>query len=93
VNKLRTTELLTCRVLTEKLDDKGAKLEHIPRKSLERLAQKIGVSKSSARTATQLLKRSVKVGVRCAASARIIVGVSSTKQLIEKIFRCRGTAF
>jgi hypothetical protein len=43
-------------VLTEeKLDDKGARLEHTPRKSLKYLAQKTGVSKSSVRTATQLL--------------------------------------
>jgi hypothetical protein len=64
VNKLRTTRLLIDkkqkhkrRVLTEeKLDDIGARLEHTPRKSLKRLAQEVGVSKSSARTATQLLK-------------------------------------
>jgi hypothetical protein len=43
-------------VLTEKLDDKGARLEHTHRKSLKRLAQETGVPKSSARTATQLLK-------------------------------------
>jgi hypothetical protein len=43
-------------VLTqEKLDDIGARLEHTPRKSLKHLAQS-GVSKSSARTATKLLK-------------------------------------
>jgi hypothetical protein len=36
-------------VLTEeKLDDVGARLEHIPRKSLKRLAQETGVSRSSA---------------------------------------------
>jgi hypothetical protein len=60
VNKLRTMGLLTdkeqkhkCRVLTEE------KLEAIrarPRKSLKCLAQETGVSKPSARTATQLLK-------------------------------------
>jgi hypothetical protein len=33
-----------------------ARLEHTPRKSVKRLAQETGVSKSSARTATQLLK-------------------------------------
>jgi hypothetical protein len=45
------------RVLTEKLDDIGARLEHrTPRIALKRLAQETGVSKSSARTATQLLK-------------------------------------
>jgi hypothetical protein len=44
-------------VLTEeKLDDIGARLEQAPRKSLQRLAQEIGVQKSSARGATQLLK-------------------------------------
>jgi hypothetical protein len=44
-------------VLTEeKLNDIGARLEHTPRKSLKHLAQEAGVSKSSARTATQLLK-------------------------------------
>jgi hypothetical protein len=44
------------RVLTEeKLDDKGARLEYTPRKSLKCLAQKTGVTRSSARTATELL--------------------------------------
>jgi hypothetical protein len=44
-------------VLTEdKLDDIGARLEYAPRKSLKCLAQVTGVSKSSARRATQLLK-------------------------------------
>jgi transposase len=64
VNKLRTTGLLrdkiqkhNRRVFTEeKLVDIGARLEHTPRKSLKRLAQETGVSKFSARTATQLLK-------------------------------------
>jgi hypothetical protein len=63
VNKLRSMGLLIDkkqkhkgRVLTEKLDDIGARLEHTPRKSLKRLAQEIGVSKSCARRATQLLK-------------------------------------
>jgi hypothetical protein len=66
VNKLRTTGLLIdkkqkykCRVLTEeKLDDIGARFVHAPRKSLKRLAQETGVSKSSARMVTQLLKPS-----------------------------------
>jgi hypothetical protein len=45
------------RVLTEeKLDDRGARSEHTPRISLQRLAQETGVSKGSARRATQLLK-------------------------------------
>jgi hypothetical protein len=52
-------------VLTEeKLDDIGATLEYTPRKSLKRLAQETGVSKSSTRTATQLLNfRSYKIRV------------------------------
>jgi hypothetical protein len=64
VNKLRTTGLLVDKkqkhkrlVLAEKkLDDIGARLQHTPRKSVKRLAQETGVSKSSPRTATQLLK-------------------------------------
>jgi hypothetical protein len=56
LNKLRETRLLIDkkqkhkrRVLTEKkLDDIGTRLEHTPRKSLKRLAQETGVSKSSA---------------------------------------------
>jgi hypothetical protein len=62
VSKLRITGFLIDkkqkrkrRVLTEKLHDTGARLEHTPRKSLKRLAQETGVSKSSA---TQLLKPS-----------------------------------
>jgi hypothetical protein len=63
VNTIRSTGLLIYkkqkqkrRVLTdEKLDDTGARLEHAPRKSLKRLAQDTGVSKSSAKTATKLL--------------------------------------
>jgi hypothetical protein len=65
VNKLTTAGLLidkkqkhNRRVLSEKLDVKGARHEHTPRKSLTRLAQETRVSKSSARTATQLLKPS-----------------------------------
>jgi hypothetical protein len=65
VNKLRTAGLLIDkkqkhkrRVLTEKLHDIVARLEHTPRKSLKRLAQETGVLKSSASTATQLLKPS-----------------------------------
>jgi hypothetical protein len=66
VNTLITTGLLIakkqkhkCRVFTEeKLDDIGGRLEyiHTPRKSLKRLAQKAGVSKSSARTALLKLR-------------------------------------
>jgi hypothetical protein len=66
INKLRTTWFLIDRkqkrkrrVLTEeKLDPIGARLEHTPVKSLKGLAQETGVPKSSARTATQLLKPS-----------------------------------
>jgi hypothetical protein len=43
------------RVLTWKLDDIGARLEHAPRKSLKYLAQETGVSESSTRMRTQLL--------------------------------------
>jgi hypothetical protein len=63
VNKLRTMGLLLDmkknlkrRELTEKLYDTGARLEHTPRKSLNRLVQETEMSKSSARTATLLLK-------------------------------------
>jgi hypothetical protein len=63
VNNLRETGSLRDKrnelkrqVLTEeKLDDIGARLENSPRKSLKRLAQEAGVSKSSARNATKLL--------------------------------------
>jgi hypothetical protein len=40
----------------EELDAIGTRLEYTPRKSLKRLAQETGVSKSSARSTTQLLK-------------------------------------
>jgi hypothetical protein len=64
VNKLRSTGLLIYnkrkhkrRVLTEeKSDDIGARLEHTPRKSLKRLAQGTGVSRSSGEMATHVLK-------------------------------------
>jgi hypothetical protein len=66
VNKLRTTGLLIDkkqkhkrRTLTvEKLDDIRARFENTSRKSLKCLAQETGVSKSSARTTTQLRKPS-----------------------------------
>jgi hypothetical protein len=35
---------------------RGVRLEHTPRKSIKHLAQETGVSKSNARTETQLLK-------------------------------------
>jgi hypothetical protein len=42
----------------DKLEDIGARLQHTPRKSLKRLAQGTGVSKSRARKATQMPKLS-----------------------------------
>jgi hypothetical protein len=39
-----------------KLVDQGGRLQHTPRKSVICLAQETGVSQSSARSATQLLK-------------------------------------
>jgi hypothetical protein len=62
VSKRRSTGLLMDskqkhkrRVLTEeKLDDMAARFEHAPRKSLKLLAQETGVSKPSAKRATQL---------------------------------------
>jgi hypothetical protein len=67
VNILRSTGLLINKkkkhkrqILTEeKVDDIGAILEHTPRKSPKRLAQKAGLSKSSARRAAQLQKLSL----------------------------------
>jgi hypothetical protein len=64
-NKLGITGLLVdkkqkrkCGVFAvEKLDDKGARLEHTSRKSLEELFQDTGVLESNASRATQLLKR------------------------------------
>jgi hypothetical protein len=43
----------------EKLDGIGTRLEHTPRKSLKRLAEETGVSKSKCKNATQLLKPSI----------------------------------
>jgi hypothetical protein len=58
VNKLRTTRLLIDKkqrqVLRAYWDDIGARLVHTPRKSLKRLTQETGVSKSSARMAIQI---------------------------------------
>ncbi|PSN34968.1 hypothetical protein C0J52_24961 [Blattella germanica] len=48
----RTRHVLT----EEKLDDIAERLEHSPKKSLKRLAQETGISESSARNATRLLK-------------------------------------
>lgn len=84
VNKVRETGSLQDRkpeskrrVLTEeKLDEIGAKLEHSPRKSLRRLAQETGVSITSARTATILLKQSafekLVICVKCASGNKEI---------------------
>jgi hypothetical protein len=79
VNKLRTTGFVIDKkqkhkrpVLTEKLHGIGARLEHTPRNSLKRLTHETGVSKSSARTATQLLKPFSETGVWCAVNARRI---------------------
>jgi transposase len=82
VNKFRTAGFLIdkkqkhkCRVLTEKLDDIGARLEHTPRKSLKRLAQETGVSKFRARRVTQLLKlRPYKTAVTHALQPRDAAG-------------------
>jgi hypothetical protein len=63
VNKLRSTGLLIDkkqkhkrRVLTEKLNGIGARFKYTSGKSLKRLAHETAVSKSSTRTATQVLK-------------------------------------
>jgi hypothetical protein len=102
VNKLRTTGLLIDkktkhkrRVLTEEKFDIGARLEHIPRKLLKRLAQEIGVSKSSARMATQFWSHPVKVGAWCAVSARrIVVCVFLNKTIYCRIYlRVDGLCF
>jgi hypothetical protein len=46
-----------CHMLTEeKLNGIGARLEHLPGKSLGKVVQQVDVSISSARTATKLLK-------------------------------------
>jgi hypothetical protein len=94
MNKLRTTGLWidkkqkhNHRVVTEgKLDAIGARLEHKPRKSLKRLAQETGVSKSSERMATQLLKPSSESWclVCCKCKTDCCTCVFLTKQLIEK---------
>jgi hypothetical protein len=79
------------RVLTEeKLDDTGARLEHTPRKLLKRLAQETGVSKSSARTATQLLKpSSVSWGLVCCKCKKDCCTCILMKQLMRNIYTCR----
>jgi hypothetical protein len=93
MNKLKTTGVLIdkqkykCRVLTEQtLDDKGARLEHTPRKSLKCQAQETGVSKPSERTAKQLLKPSSESWclVCCKYKKECCICVFLTKQLIAK---------
>jgi hypothetical protein len=69
VNKLRIVGLVIDKkqkhkrqVFTEEeLDDIGARLECTPRKLLKHLHQETGVSKSSARMVTQLLKPSSEI--------------------------------
>jgi hypothetical protein len=63
VNKLRSMVLSVDKKQKQmssaywgKVNDTGARLEHTPRKSLVHQVQETGVSKSSARRATQLLK-------------------------------------
>jgi hypothetical protein len=84
---------LKLRVLTEdKLNDIGARLEHTHRKSLKRVVQETGVSTSSARTATQLLKPSSESWclVYCQCKKDCYTSVVLTKQLIcKKISTCR----
>jgi hypothetical protein len=79
------------RLLTEqKLDDIGVIIEHTPRKSLKLLAQVTGVSKSSARTATQLKLRPYKTTVihaRLAAARCSYQG--SFLQLVSTVCRRR----
>jgi hypothetical protein len=97
VNKRRPTELSIDntqkhkhRVLTEKSDDIGARLEHTPRKSLKRLAQETGVSKSSTRRASQLLKlRPYKTTVIHALQPRDPARHGSSLQLVSTVCRRR----
>ncbi|KAJ9580924.1 hypothetical protein L9F63_023896 [Diploptera punctata] len=49
-------DLVTKFGTTEKLDEIGENLERSPQKSLPKLAQQVGISVSSAHTATKLLK-------------------------------------
>jgi hypothetical protein len=71
-------------VLTEeKSDDRGARLEHTPGKSLKNVAQETGVPKSSARTAKQLLKPSSESWcLLCFKCKKDCCTCFSTKQLI-----------
>jgi transcriptional antiterminator len=80
-----------CRMLTEeKLDEIGATLEHTPRKSLKHLAQETGVSKSSVRTATQLLKlRPYKTSVIHALQQRDTAGrVHFCSWFLQSVVKC-----
>jgi hypothetical protein len=83
------------RVLTENLHDIGARIEHTPRKSLKRLAQETGVSMSSARTATQLLKSSMKFGVCCVVNCNknYYTCVFNDTVNCEKYLRVERTSF
>jgi hypothetical protein len=89
VNKLRTMGLLTdnqkhkCWVLTEKLHDIGARLEHTPRKSLECLSLVQGWQHNC-------WSHPAKVGVWCAVSAwRIVVPVYFLTKHSQKLSMCR----
>jgi hypothetical protein len=94
VNKFKTTGLLIDKeqkhkrrvLIEEKLDDIATRLEHTPSKSLKCLALEIGVSKSSARTVTQLLKPSSESWclVCCKCKKGCCTSVLLTKQLIAK---------
>jgi hypothetical protein len=79
------------RVLTEeKLDAIGAR----PRKSLKRLAQETWVSKSSARTATQLLKpSSERLCLVCCKCKDCCTCVLNEIIIFEKYLRIERTAF
>jgi hypothetical protein len=104
MNKRKTTGLLIDsrqkhkpRVLTEeKLDDIGARYEHTPRKSLKRLAEETGGSKSSARATTQLLKPSSEswclVCCKCKRDCCTCVFFNETVNC-EKYLRVQMTAF
>jgi hypothetical protein len=98
VNKLRTMGLLIdkkqkhkCPVLTEKLYDIGARLEHTPRKSLKRLAQ----GKSLVlEWQHNCWSHPVKSSVWCAVSARRNVHVFFNETVNCKKYLCvRGWHF
>jgi hypothetical protein len=82
-------------VLTEEnLDNIGARLEHTPGKSLKRLAQETGVSKTGAGTVTQLLKPSSESWFPVCCARRIVVRVLFNKTVnCEKYLRVEGQRF